>query len=426
VNVLDTPPGYVQFDENRLRRYVAELPDVRARLGGVAGDWAIREVGDGNLNLVFLVNGPQGGVCVKQSVPHIRAVKSWRLPLERTFFEYSYFRIVAPIAPGSTPSIYHYDPELFCMVMEQLSPHLVLRRGLVAGETYPRVARDIADYVARVCFYTSDLGRRFEAKLDAASIFTKNHALLRITTDLVFNDPYREVERNRWTTPQLDDIAVAFRSDGALKIAAARLGLAFLTNTQALIHGDLHSGSVMVTESDTRVIDPEFAFYGPIGFDLGAFVGNLLIGYLSQPGHATAPGTRTVVADWVLEQVPIFWDRFRTRFLELWQADAAGDAFAPEMFADASSRSALLAEQERYMDGLYADMIGFAAVKMIRRILGFAHVIDFEEITDRDKRATIERATLQLARNMLTEPERFDTTAKLVEAARMQAASAHI
>jgi 5-methylthioribose kinase len=96
------------------------------------------------------------------------------------------------------------------------------------------------------------------------------------------------------------------------------------------------------------------------------------------------------------------------------------------MFADASSRSALLAEQERYMDGLYADMIGFAAVKMIRRILGFAHVIDFEEITDRDKRATIERATLQLARNMLTEPERFDTTAKLVEAARMQAASAHI
>jgi 5-methylthioribose kinase len=426
VNVLDTPPGYVQFDEERLRRYVAGLPDVRARLGGLASDWAIREVGDGNLNVVFLVNGPEGGVCVKQSLPHIRAVKSWRLPLERTFFEYSYFRIVAPLAPGATPSVYHYEPELFCMVMEQLSPHVVLRRGLVAGRTYPRVAHDVAEYVARACFYTSDLGRPFEAKLDALTIFAKNHALLRITTDLVFNDPYREVERNRWTAPQLDEIAIAFRSDGALKIAAARLGLAFLTNAQALIHGDLHSGSVMVTETDTRVIDPEFALYGPIGFDLGAFVGNLLISYLSQPGHATATESRTVVADWVLAQIPIFWDRFRARFLELWQTDAAGDAFAPQTFADASSRAALLAEQQRYMDGLYADMIGFAAVKMIRRILGFAHVIDFEEISDRDTRARMEGATLQLARSMLTEPERFDTTAKLVAAARAQSTHAHM
>jgi 5-methylthioribose kinase len=182
----------------------------------------------------------------------------------------------------------------------------------------------------------------------------------------------------------------------------------------------------MVTDSDTRVIDPEFALYGPIGFDLGAFVGNLLIGYFSQPGHATATDSRSAVADWILEQIPIFWDRFRARFLELWQTDSAGDAFAPETFADTPSRSALRAEQQRYMNGLYADMIGFAAVKMIRRILGFAHVIDFEEIRDRDKRAAIERATLQLARSMLTEPERFDTTAKLVAAARAQATSARI
>ena len=39
---------------------------------------------------------------------------------------------------------------------------------------------------------------------------------------------------------------------------------------EALIHGDLHTGSIMVTESETRVIDPEFAFYGPMGFDVGA------------------------------------------------------------------------------------------------------------------------------------------------------------
>ncbi len=95
------------------------------------------------------------------------------------------------------------------------------------------------------------------------------------------------MERNRWTSPELDDVAARIRADGPLKIAAARRGHQFLASSQALIHGDLHTGSVMVTESDTRVIDPEFAVYGPIGFDLGAFLANLLMSYYSQPGHAS-------------------------------------------------------------------------------------------------------------------------------------------
>jgi 5-methylthioribose kinase len=30
------------------------------------------------------------------------------------------------------------------------------------------------------------------------------------------------------------------------------------------------------------VIDPEFAFYGPMGFDLGAILANFFLAYLSQ------------------------------------------------------------------------------------------------------------------------------------------------
>ena len=56
-----------------------------------------------------------------------------------------------------------------------------------------------------------------------------------------------------------------------------QLKLKFLTSAEALVHGDLHTGSIMVTEEDTRAIDPEFAFFGPMGFDVGALIGNLLI-----------------------------------------------------------------------------------------------------------------------------------------------------
>ena len=39
-------------------------------------------MGDGNLNLVFIVKGPQGGVAVKQALPYVRLVgESWPLPL---------------------------------------------------------------------------------------------------------------------------------------------------------------------------------------------------------------------------------------------------------------------------------------------------------------------------------------------------------
>ena len=35
----------------------------------------------------------------------------------------------------------------------------------------------------------------------------------------------------------------------------------------------------MANKEETYVIDPEFAFFGPIGFDVGAFIGNLFLAY---------------------------------------------------------------------------------------------------------------------------------------------------
>ena len=68
----------------------------------------------------------------------------------------------------------------------------------------------------------------------------------------------------------------------------------FCEKTQALIHGDLHTGSVMVTHESTQVIDPEFAFYGPMGFDIGAFIGNLFLAYFAQDGHVDHGNDRNV------------------------------------------------------------------------------------------------------------------------------------
>ena len=68
----------------------------------------------------------------------------------------------------------------------------------------------------------------------------------------------------------------------------------FCERAQALIHGDLHTSSVMVTRDSTQVIDPEFGFYGPMGYDIGAFVGNLILAFFAQDGHADPQNDRKV------------------------------------------------------------------------------------------------------------------------------------
>ena len=421
------PSSYRILDPTSLLSLVEDLDEVRALLGGRSDDWQVREVGDGNLNLVFIVGGPDGSACIKQALPYVRAAgPSWPMSPERAFFENSYYIAVAPHVGALIPKIYHYDPELYCTVMERLSPHIILRQGLIAGRRYDNVARSIGEFIARACFFTSDFAQPFERKMDGIALFAANKPLVRISVDLIFTDPYFVGARNRHTSPQLDDIVSTLRCDGQLKVAAARFGQKFLTETQALVHGDLHSGSVMVTEHDSRVIDPEFAFYGPIGFDLGAFFGNLLLNWYSQPGHSTPTDDRVAHQEWVLRQVKVFWEAFRSCFHALWNEHAKGDAFPIAMFSASEDIAALQSARRAFLDSLFADMLGFGACKMIRRILGFAHVIDFESIQDAALRADCEAGALAMARVLLTHPEQFRSVDDVIDAVPRMARRARI
>lgn len=66
----------------------------------------------------------------------------------------------------------------------------------------------------------------------------------------------------------------------------------FSERAQALLHGDLHTGSLLVTQQTTHVIDAEFATMGPLAFDVGKFMGNLLLAFFASDGHATDEAPR--------------------------------------------------------------------------------------------------------------------------------------
>jgi 5-methylthioribose kinase len=405
--------------EADLRGYLAQLPAVASRLGGSPAAWSIDEVGDGNLNLVFIVRGTRGGIAVKQALPYVRLVgESWPLPLSRSHYEYRALMHQARLAPGLVPAVLHHNEALALIAMELLEPHVIMRQGLISGTRYPRFVDDITTFLARTLYLSSDLAVPAAQKKESIAAFSGNHALCKITEDLIFTDPYYQAEQNRWTSPWLDATAAGFREDLDLHVAISRLKLKFMCSPEALIHGDLHTGSIMVTESETRVIDPEFAFYGPMGFDVGAVLGNLVMNYLASVGHERLPGERASFEAWMLETIECVWTEFSRKFLELWRAEANGDAYPAVLFAGQAGGARLEVERQAFMARLFQDTVGFSAAKIIRRILGLAHNIDFEWIEDSLIRATCEARCLRLARAMLLDAPSFRSIGDVTKAAK--------
>jgi 5-methylthioribose kinase len=421
---LATPLGYAPQSPANLAEYLSTISNVRKSLGGTPQDWNVAEVGDGNLNLFFIVKGPAGGVAVKQALPYVRLVgESWPLPLSRAHYEHMALSEQARLTGALVPAVLHYDEGMALIVMELLEPHIIMRRGMIAASIYPKFAEDISTFMARTLYFTSDLALTADRKKQMIADFAGNTALCKITEDLIFTDPYRIAELNRWTSPQLDGFARRWREDAELKIAISRLKVKFLSSAEAMLHGDLHTGSVMLTPDETRIIDPEFAFMGPMGFDVGAVIANLLINYFAHDGHEEKAGERDGYREWVLATSEDVWNRFRAKFLDLWRNNATGDAYPASLFADASSAARLEQERQAYMDRLWADTLGFAGAKMTRRVLGLAHNIDLEWITDANRRAACEVRVLTLSRELMVNTGRFATISAVTAAASFAARS---
>src|SRR5689334_8494815 len=203
-----TPSDYRILTEASLRDYLGRLPMVAAALGGQPDAWSVSEVGDGNLNLVFIVKGASGGLAVKQALPYVRLVgESWPLPLSRAHYEHLALVHQARLAPGLVPAVIHHDETLALTAMELLEPHIIMRKGLVAGTCYPLFVDHITTFMARTLFFSSDLALTAAEKKQGIAAFAGNHALCKITEDLIFTDPYRVAEQNRWTQPYLDATA---------------------------------------------------------------------------------------------------------------------------------------------------------------------------------------------------------------------------
>ncbi|NDW07494.1 S-methyl-5-thioribose kinase [Jiella pacifica] len=401
--------SYRAFDVDSVKEYVVGQEEVAERLGTAKPDEIrAREVGDGNLNLVFIVEGPNGAVVVKQALPYVRLVgDSWPLPLKRAYFEWNALTRQAAHQAHRLPRLFHFDALNALMVMEYLAPHIILRKELIAGKRFGHLAEHIGVFLAETLFHGSDLYLDTAKKKADMALFADNVELCAITENVVFTDPYFDAPLNRWTRPQMDGPARALQSDRAVKVGVQEMLCCFTTKSEALLHGDLHTGSVMVTATDTRIIDPEFAFYGPMGFDVGAFFANLFLAYFAQDGHESYPDERDTYGEWLLETAESVWSVFAERFARLWREERRGILYPRTLFEDVGDETGSTVGLHRFLGGVFEDAVGFAGAKMVRRLVGLAHVEDMESIGDPDRRAACEAKALLMGRELLVNRTTF-------------------
>ncbi len=208
------------------------------------------------MNRVFLARGPLGSLAVKQAPPFVQAAgPDWPMDPERIGAEARAYQRLAELAPDVVPEVILVDLASHVIVMEDLSELRVLRDVLVdevadavAGRRAARllawqVGETVGRFVGELSFATGEL-LSDPATRDELIAESANEALCRLTVDVVLDEPYRPHEHNRWH-PALESRIRALYGDAEVRDAVAVIRDRFGAAQEALLHGDLHTGSVM-------------------------------------------------------------------------------------------------------------------------------------------------------------------------------------
>ncbi|MCP3742390.1 S-methyl-5-thioribose kinase [Rossellomorea sp. BNER] len=353
-----------------------------------------KEIGDGNLNLVFHIydQEEEKSIIIKQALPYAKVVgESMPLTLHRATIESNSLRLQASIVPDLVPKVYYTDESLAITVMEDLSHLTIVRTGLIDNHDFPNLSKHMGEFIAKTLYHTSDYALHPFKKKELVSQFS-NPELCKITEDLVFTDPFFNSDSNDFEDDLLPDVLEIWE-DFKLKLEVAKLKKSFLTETEALLHGDLHTGSIFADAETTKVIDPEFAFYGPIGFDIGQFFANLLFQYITSKGASKK--------EKILYHIKNTWYVFLTTFTELWKESH-------------DSYTKIDGYLEYILEKSFKDSLGFAGCELIRRTIGLSHVKDLDGLEHYEEKIQAKRRTLQIGSYLIKERNRFPSIDEVI------------
>lgn len=358
------------------------------------------EIGDGNINYVFKVWSQKTGrsVIIKQADSLLRS-SGRPLDQNRNNIEAKILQFEGKYAPSYVPEVYYHDQVMAATSMEDVSAYKNLRKELAEGRVYPHLAENISEFIAQVLLPSTDLVMdKFEKKKLVGEFI--NPELCDITENLVLTDPYDDHrQKNRITEGNEEFVEAVLYQDEELHKEVGKLRERFMNYAQAMLHGDLHSGSIFANADGIKVLDPEFAFYGPMGYDIGNVIGNL---FFTWANKAFTQPENVEVQQKLADCIRDFCDLTRTKLEKKYTELVRDKLYATEGF------------KREYLDGVMADSYGYAGTEIIRRTVGASKVMELTSVTDPAAKVPMERALIKLGVYLIKHREQGLSGGKIV------------
>ena len=350
----------------------------------------VKEIGDGNINYIFKVENKIDGksIVLKQADKLLRS-SGRPLDLTRSKIEANILRIENNLAPHYVPEIYFYDEIMCVLAMEDISEYKNLRTELMAGKIFPNFAEGISEFLSRTLLLTTDLFMdKFEKKKNVKEFI--NPELCDISECLVFTEPYNNNRnRNVITSGNEEFVKNTLYENEDLHFAILKLREKFMNYSQALIHGDLHSGSIFINEKGIKIIDPEFSFYGPMAYDVGNVIGNLYFPLYRAKFFMEESKEKEEFINWLektIFNIPIL---FSKKCKLLWEKYSNEKLLKNNKFMN------------YYIENIIEDSLAYAGTEIIRRTVGDAKVLELTSLENSEKKLQLEKKLINKAISMI-------------------------
>lgn len=284
------------------------------------GEGTEEEDGDGYVNYIFRVFTEKEGYVLKQGRPLAR-VSQLPIALYRNKLEYDSIRIRAAIVPEYTPALKFYDEENNTFVMEDVSRLKISRFQFNKNVIFPDFGRQCGECMAKTEFYTSEY---FLSREEYRKLQTKfeNTELRKIMEDGMFLDIFG-LDFDSSLGEEFKNFASQFSHDNRYVTELFKIRRSFMSHADALIHADMHTSNIFASEDEMKVIDMEFSFMGPFGYDLGYLTGNLISQYCAACFKPFASeDDRKEFKAYLLATIKNLFRVYFLTFTECWEKDA--------------------------------------------------------------------------------------------------------
>ena len=312
----------------------------------------IEEIGDGNLNFVFKVYDDKDCFALKHAKPYLKMLgKDFKLTTNRILAEMNSLEYFYTLCPSYVPKIHHKNEDEKLFVMDYLEDYVPLREKHEDINSYKQLGE-----------FVFELAKNKPVK----ELYYECEELKEITKNYVFEYPFIE---NHDALTILDYFPQKKFSNKFLK-NLEYLKDVFLNSNESLIHGDLHTDSIMIKDKNIAIIDSEFSLFSEISFDIG-----------------------NILAHTIFSSISLKNINYKKKILSLFQTLERLDNF----------------------EYILKNSIGFCAIEMARRLYVPAKSKDLENIQDMDEKIKAYELSFEISDYLGANINEFDSAKSFIK-----------